>query len=66
MASALRANSDAEFRIEDMAWRHNEMRLQGLNLSSTEVSVLNHDLALLQLVMNAGELSSILLETCVN
>ncbi len=31
----------------------NEMRLQGLNLSSTENSAFHHDLALLQQAMNA-------------
>ena len=53
MASALRAISDAEFRIEDMAWVHNEMRLQGLNLSSTQESASHHGSALLQPAMNA-------------
>jgi hypothetical protein len=36
-----------------MAWGYYEVCLQGLNLSSTQDSVFNHDLALLQQAMNA-------------
>ena len=49
----LLANSGAEFHIEDVTCRHNEMCLQGLNLSSTQISALHHDSALLQPAMNA-------------